>query len=247
MAGVREWYDELPSTQDRAVALAREGAEGGSRVLAGRQRRGRGRLERSWESPQGGLYLSVVLPAPEAPSTLLPLAIGSRIADRFNREWALSLRVKWPNDLVAVVGRGPSRKLAGILLDRVSSPRYGWAIVAGIGVNVAPDLSEFPTDLRGRVVTLSELCDGPPSLTEVESIVASEAVGAAEAFRTSSGIDELRTLCRRLLWGVGRRATLDGRPVGRIAALGDDGELWVEDEGEPLAIRAGDLRVEESP
>jgi hypothetical protein len=34
--------------------------------------------------------------------------------------------------------------------------------------------------------------------------------------------------------------------VGRIVALGDEGELWVENEGERVAIRAGDLRVEEA-
>lgn len=246
MESVREWYDELPSTQDRALALARNGAAAGSRVLARRQSRGRGRLDHIWESPPGGLYLSIVLPAPEGPSTLFPLALGARVAERFNRRWGLSLRLKWPNDILSVSPEGRGRKLAGILVDRVPSPTYGVALVAGVGVNVAVGPEQFPRDLGERVITLSELGDRPPSLEEVEAMVVSEALGTVEGFRSPQGIHELRTLCRRLLWGIGRRATLDGRPVGTITTLGDEGELWVEEKGEPLAIRAGDLRVEES-
>ena len=59
---VVEFHDTLPSTNDRAKALAREGAAEGSLVVAAQQADGRGRLGRKWSSPVGGLYLSLLTP-----------------------------------------------------------------------------------------------------------------------------------------------------------------------------------------
>jgi|GEM_PF-457385 len=244
--GTREWYAELPSTQDRAIARAREGAEEGARVVARRQGRGRGRLDRRWESPVGGLYLSVIVRSPEEHAGLLPLALGASLAEVLGQRYSLALRVKWPNDLLVAEGPCSGRKLAGILVDRVASPRLGTAAVVGIGVNVSTDRGRLPPSLRADVAVLTELCAVPPDVQAVETVVVDVVLRTAETIRSSTGRDELRTLCRRKLWGVGRRASIDGHPAGTIVALGDDGELLVEDRGRRMAIRAGDLRVEEA-
>jgi biotin-[acetyl-CoA-carboxylase] ligase BirA-like protein len=244
--GLREHYAEIASTQDRAVALAKEGADAGTRVVADRQTQGRGRLDHGWESPEGGLYVSVVLPAPSVHLSLLPLALGARLAEALGGRYAVPIRVKWPNDLVVGGEAGASgRKLAGILVDHVPSPRFGTAAVAGIGVNVEAAPRDFPTALRDRVTSLSELAPPPVSLNEVEEIVVSRALVAAARLRDADGAEETRALCRRLLYGVGRRATVDGRALGTVATLGDEGELWLDAGTHRVAIRAGDLRLEE--
>src|SRR4030067_3754161 len=51
----------VTSTNDVARSLAEDGAGEGTAVLALEQSGGRGRLGRSWASPAGGLYLSVIL------------------------------------------------------------------------------------------------------------------------------------------------------------------------------------------
>lgn len=245
MTARRERHVEIASTQDRAVELAREGAEEGTYVVAGRQVKGRGRLDHAWESPDGGLYLSVVLASPEAHASLLPVALGARLAEAIGERTGLSLEVKWPNDLVLAEGRSVGRKLAGVLVDRVTSPRLGWAAVAGVGVNVHNDPAQLPPELRGRVAILSELLPSPPALEEMEEIVVRVALETAGALRAAAGVAPLRRLARQRLFGVGRWATVDGRSAGRILGLGDEGELWVEREGERMAIRTGDLRVDE--
>jgi BirA family transcriptional regulator, biotin operon repressor / biotin---[acetyl-CoA-carboxylase] ligase len=246
VAGPREWYEEIASTQDRAIALARAGAEEGTRVVAARQTAGRGRLDHRWESPGGGLHLSIVLDAANDGSGLLPLALGGVLAERFARMTGRPIVLKWPNDVLLVdVGR-PSRKLAGILVDRISIARRGTVAIAGIGVNVRVDPTQYPAELRPRIVGLADLLAVPPALERVEEIVAEEALRAADEMRSRGGRDRMLALCRRLLWGVGRRATLDGRPVGIIRRLGAEGELRTEVAGEEVAIRAGDLRVDES-
>ena len=246
MVALREFYDEIPSTQDRALDLARSGSEEGTLVVARCQTAGRGRLDHRWESPGGGLHLSIVLPAPDPPAALLPLALGAGLCEAFGRGSRLPLAVKWPNDVLAVAPGAPSRKLAGILVDRVGSPRLGYAAVAGIGVNVTVDPSAYPVELRSKIVGLGELVHPPPSLEDVERTVVATALNASSLLRTPEGRREMLALCRRLLWGVGRPAEVDGRSVGRIVSLGDEGELWVEDGPDRMAIRAGDLRVREA-
>ncbi len=247
MHETREWYEELPSTQDRAIALARAGAGEGTRVVARRQRHGRGRLDHTWESPDGGLYLSMILAAPESHAGLLPLAVGTVLAESLGRQFALPLRVKWPNDLLLVDGGRPSRKLAGILVDRVASPRLGSAAVVGVGVNVVTDIGRLPAEIRDRVAVLSRSVHPPPSPDAVEPLVVDAVLEAGRAVRDPAQLPVLRARCRAVLFGVGRPARVDERPVGTILALWDEGELWVEDRGERMAIRAGDLRVEEAP
>lgn len=240
---VRESYRELPSTQDRAVELARGGAAEGTRVVAARQTAGRGRLDHTWLSPEGGLYLSVVLRAPASP--LLPLAIGEALLRLFRDRYGIDGALKWPNDLFVVAPGRPGRKLGGILVDRVASPTLGSAAVAGVGINVRVPTEAIPAPLAGRLAALDEFVRPPPPVADLEEAVAATAVEAGRALATPAGVDAALGRCRRQLYGVGRRATVDGVAVGTIAGIGGDGELLVDGPDGRVAIRAGDLRVED--
>ncbi|MEN9787593.1 MAG: hypothetical protein RLZZ299_2857 [Pseudomonadota bacterium] len=122
-------FEEVDSTQRVARDLAVQGAPHGTAVRAERQTRGRGRLDRSWDSAPGlDLTWSIVLRPgcrlAEAP--LLTLGAAAALAD------ALDVRVKWPNDLVDDEGR----KLAGLLAEvDADGERVRW-VVLGIGLNV---------------------------------------------------------------------------------------------------------------
>ncbi len=244
--GLREFHDEIASTQDRALELARAGAEDGTRVVAARQTRGRGRLDHRWASPPGGLYLSVVLASPADPSTLLPLGVGARLADDLGRTYGRRLAVKWPNDVLATDDGPTPRKLAGVLVDRVPSPRYGFAAVVGVGVNVATAPDGCPPAPGDAPAARAPRSAPPPPLRDVEALVGAAVGGTARSLGEADGAARVRALTRAYLYGVGLRAVLDGRPAGTIAALGDEGELLVDREGDRVAIRAGDLRVEGS-
>jgi len=246
VTGPREFYETLPSTQERALTLAREGARAGTRVVARQQSRGRGRLDRTWSSPEGGLYCSVVLPRPTEHPGLLPLTVGARLAMSLHDAYHLPLALKWPNDiLIREEGRAP-RKLSGILTDEVASPTMGRAVVVGIGVNVRLDRSTLSPSIAPGVVALEEFVDPTPRLEAVEQIAVEATMGASDWLSTGAGVRRARELCRRLLYGVGRRVTVDGAPAGTLSALGEEGELVLTTPTDRVAIWAGDVRVEEA-
>lgn len=242
--GPREFYEEIASTQDRALELARAGAADGTLVVARRQRLGRGRLDHAWASPSGGLYLSVVVRTDPGHVGWLPLALGARLAIELERLTGLPLRVKWPNDVLRLGGGAPARKLAGVLVDRVADASGRPVEVAGIGINVATDLGDLPPDLRARSATLAEASGGPPSVASVEAVAAASALAAAAGLRDDAGLTTTRALCERTLYGVGRSASVDGLPAGTIEGLGPDGELLLRHGSNRVAIRTGDVRVE---
>lgn len=129
--------DETDSTQKVARMLAEQGAPHGTLVRADRQTAGKGRLERRWASPAGGLYLSLVLRPSFPPSRLaeLSLATAKAIAGAIAELTGLRVAVKPPNDVYADSKKGP-RKICGILAEASGGERALDWVVLGIGINV---------------------------------------------------------------------------------------------------------------
>jgi len=244
VVGAREVYDELPSTQDRAIALAREGAADGTRVVARRQRVGRGRSGHSWASPPGGLYLSIVTRTPPVGLPLLPLAVGVELADGLDARWSIRARLKWPNDLFVErpgVGVG---KLAGVLVDSVADPEGQPVQVVGVGVNVRRPPGGFRGPMAVPPVTLEDLVRPAPTPEELEPLVAAAVAAAPAALASPERVAATVGRCRARLFGVGRRARSDGGARGTIARLADDGALVLDVGGTPVALLSGEVSVE---
>lgn len=135
--------DEVTSTNDEVKRALEAGEPEGLAVSARRQTGGYGRQGRTWASPEGGLYLSLLL-RPSVDAAVLPtlslvtaLAVRRAVAGLLLAEAAESVQVKWPNDLVVpAAGRLPDpafRKLCGISLEA-----HAGGVCVGIGVNVEP-------------------------------------------------------------------------------------------------------------
>jgi BirA family transcriptional regulator, biotin operon repressor / biotin---[acetyl-CoA-carboxylase] ligase len=149
-----EHHATLGSTSDRLKEWARAGAPDLAVVVSDAQSAGRGRQGRTWVSPPGNLYLSVLLRPAAGPAGLVPL-LGGIAAAAALEHFGVEARLKWPNDLL--VGEPPERKIAGVLAEGSSGPRGLDWVVLGIGANVDPQapLPEGSTSLRheaGRVI-----------------------------------------------------------------------------------------------
>lgn len=150
---------ELDSTNAEALRCAEEALAESGWVQADRQTLGRGRLNRSWESPDGNLFVSARFPyggaARDAP--LICFAAGLAAVDAivsFPGHEASPVRLKWPNDLVV-----EDRKLGGILVESGGpAGRAGSVMVVGFGLNLAT----APVVAGRGTVALAELGSGPP-------------------------------------------------------------------------------------
>jgi BirA family biotin operon repressor/biotin-[acetyl-CoA-carboxylase] ligase len=129
-------HAKLPSTQDYARDLAADGAPEGSVIQALSQTTGRGRQGRTWVSPMGNLYMSVLLrpdcPADKAGQVSFVTAVAVSAAMDAVMEPGHAKTLKWPNDILI-----DGRKAAGILIESVMG-QDGMvdALIVGIGVNI---------------------------------------------------------------------------------------------------------------
>ena len=150
------WLPETASTMEAALESARNGCPAFTVVVAGRQTRGRGRLERPWRSEQGGLYFTVVLRLELPPAQCGPvvLAAGLDMALAVERLLGVEVGLKWPNDLL--VGEN---KLAGVLAQMEGEADRVSFLNIGVGVNVNND----PAQLAPGGVSLAGLAGRPVS------------------------------------------------------------------------------------
>jgi BirA family transcriptional regulator, biotin operon repressor / biotin---[acetyl-CoA-carboxylase] ligase len=167
-----ERHGEVESTMALARERARAGAPTGTSVVATTQRAGRGRHGRTWFSPAGGLWATVIL-RPSLPPDGSPLATLSLVAGVAACSAARTLGVpraqlKWPNDVV--VG---DRKLCGILVEATEVENTTALVLIGIGMNLAPRATvTLPADLADCYVGLGDAAHDP----RVASVDASLAV-----------------------------------------------------------------------
>lgn len=230
---------EMTSTNLVLREMAQSGAAHGSLCLCETQSAGRGRLGRSWHSPEGqGLWLSVLLrpclPPERAPliTFCAALAMAKAVQD-----FGVDARIKWPNDLVS-----QGRKLCGILLEVSMAAEGVDYVVVGTGLNVRK--GAYPPELAHQAASVEDFVAPPPRaeillryLAHLEDFIArlerDGLAGIAEEYHALSC-----TLGSRV--NVTGAATLTGEAI----AIGDSGALLVRtDDGEVHRVLAGDVSV----
>jgi BirA family biotin operon repressor/biotin-[acetyl-CoA-carboxylase] ligase len=233
------YFEETTSTQEEAKSRAARGLEAGALFIAGRQTAGRGRLGRTWESPAGGLWYSLVL-RPEMPPAAVPsLTLVAAL------DWALTLqdatgldaKVKWPNDVW--VGK---RKVAGILTEMSSeADRVHW-VVLGVGLNVnnAP-----PAGTLAPAASLKSLTGRAWSRQDLLA-------AWLKRFRTSLTLHQRKGFAARRA-AFSRHSLLTGREVsferdggealGKVTGVDAEGRLLVRTARWTEALTAGDVKL----
>lgn len=226
--------DSVGSTSEEARMLAARGAAGLTVVWAREQTAGRGRHGRSWHSPRGNLYISVLL-RPEcaiAEAPQIGFAVGAAMARAIRAVAGADVELKWPNDLLL-----GGEKLSGILLESAARADGGldW-VVAGIGVNVdsRPDIPGA-TCLRaaGHDVTVAALLEGfLPHLVELLAIWARDGFEPIRAVWSSLALPRDTELTVKLPGGV---------RAGRFAGIDETGNLMLATDTGTEHIAVGDI------
>lgn len=143
------YFKETESTNILAREMAGSVDEG-TVVIAESQTGGRGRLGRKWISPEGGIWLSVVLKPRMQPqyAPRITLLAGVVVAKTI-RSYGLPAKIKWPNDVLI-----NGKKVAGILTEigaEMDSIQY---VVVGVGIDANVDTETFPEEFRDSSTSL---------------------------------------------------------------------------------------------
>ena len=248
-------FPSVGSTNALALEAAQIGASSGVYVTD-EQTAGRGRGGHTWHSSEGdGLYVSVLVtpPIPMTMAMWVPLATGLAARAAISDVAALSVDIRWPNDLLL-----NGRKCGGILVESASTakadagvPMLRYAVI-GVGINLnhlafPPEIEPLATSLRresGRPVSRDDLLIALlRALDEEIRLLIRQYRGA------HNGRGLLERFAAASSWVKGKRVHVDedGGYTGITDGLNSRGFLQVAgDDGVRHTVLSGGVREQQS-
>jgi BirA family biotin operon repressor/biotin-[acetyl-CoA-carboxylase] ligase len=235
-----ELHEQLASTNDRARELAAKGSPEGTLVVALEQTGGKGRLGRTWASPRGGLYLSLVLRPDEGmlKRASVSLMAGLAASEALDLVGRTATALKWPNDILL-----DGKKIGGVLAE-ITRERNDTVVVLGVGLNVDTPAESFPKEVRSIATSLRASKGKSASLEETLRHFLAHFEGHYESVRKGGGALLLsRAADRMSMLGSRVRVKLADRAIeGKASGLNATGALVVElDSGGREIVYAGDV------
>jgi BirA family biotin operon repressor/biotin-[acetyl-CoA-carboxylase] ligase len=242
-------YDIIDSTNSEARRLVPPELDEPLLVTAAEQFAGRGRHGRSWHSPRGGAWMSLIWPARLQAAAYSAISLAAAVGVlRGLREVARSagdFRVKWPNDVLI-----HDRKVAGILCEqRLGGGSQTEAVIVGVGVNVDFDLTELPSELRHPATTLRAAFDKPFAVDPVINAVTDGLIEALQMYEAQGLNQELLAEVRENLAYVGSVKawkSSNGLIEGRVVGIDDAGRLLLDCPTGQVACEVGEFDCQES-
>ena len=223
-----ELHNLLDSTNTRAKALAATGAPHGYLVIAESQSGGKGRMGRSFFSPEhSGVYITYVLrPKMLAERAVMITSLAAVAVARAIEALAdVDVKIKWVNDLYI-----NGRKVCGILCEASIDFESGGLeyAVLGIGINVTK--MAFPEELKDIATSIENECSAPVSRSRLIAEISNQLEALWDQLQTGEFMAENRA-----------RSNVIGRDV--LVIRGDErfmARALDIDEAGRLVIRAGD-------
>ena len=236
-------YKVVSSTNNVAKKLAEENASEGTVVVAEEQTSGRGRLDRKWFSPKGGLWFSIIL-KPEVKTfdaSKIVFAVSLAVANTLRKNFNLKAEVKWPNDVLV-----NGKKICGILTESVTSDKSLKYVVVGVGLNSNISVKEIPRNLRESTTTLKEELERE---VDLESLLCSLLFQIEQEYTTflNKGFADILKRWKCIASFLGKRVEVveAGKKYDGVAQdVDEEGLLVVRlTEGTVKKFTVGDIKV----
>jgi len=245
LIGKRVYYfEEIDSTQNFAQNIAADKKENGTIIIAEKQTSGRGRLDRKWTSPKGGIWFSLII-HPKfdvSSSTLIPILSAVALSKSIKSVLGIETEVKWPNDITM-----NGKKVAGVLVDASFQTNSIDYLILGIGINFDIDtkklekrLTKTPNfygidSLRGKEDKT------PPKKLLKEFLLQFE----KNLFQLDKGEKSkiIKEWTKRAA-GIGKKITINtsnGKISGISQGIDNDGALKIKTRNETKKIYVGDV------
>ena len=225
------------STMIDAKDMLNKGVDAPFAVIAEKQGAGRGRLGRSFFSPPGGVYFSVVIPGSDIPAPDLLTISASLAASRaIERLTGKKTAIKWVNDIYI-----DGKKVVGILTEGIVDMELGGLdkAIVGIGINLSGKASAIPDELKDKMAFIYDEGMSPVTRGEMAAAVTEELM----SLQGTRFIDEYRAKC--FVIGLDVTVIKAGKERnGHAYGLDERGHLLVEyPGGETEALSSGEVSI----
>ena len=240
------YFEETDSTQNFALQIAQNKKENGTIIIAQKQTHGKGRLNRKWISPKGGIWFSIILHPTFTieESMLLPIISSISLSNAIHKSLNLKTNVKWPNDVTL-----NGKKVAGILIDASFQSNTIENIILGVGINYKINKKELENRLKkssnfyGVETLLNQLEDENPInliknfLHELENNI-EKLTSGQKAKIVNEWTKNSETIHKNVIIN-----TLNGKISGVAKKIEVDGSLIVKTRNGIKKIFVGDVIV----
>ena len=221
-------FDEVSSTNTVAKFLAINKAANGSVILSEKQTDARGRSGKAWESPKGGIWLSMIV-QPNVDYSKLPLitiATGVAVAKAIERTGITTAEIKWPNDIMI-----HDKKVCGILTEAVTQFNTIENVIIGVGIDANIDISDFPEELQNGTTTIADELGRKEDENVLIRYFLEEFEKIAEQF-THEGYEDILKEWRKRSYSIGKivevREPFNKNYDAYVVGIGKEGALIVE-------------------
>jgi BirA family biotin operon repressor/biotin-[acetyl-CoA-carboxylase] ligase len=233
------YFPKLDSTMEIAKREALWGSGAGTVIIAEEQTAGKGRLQRSWISPKGGIAISIIL-RPNLNNLPYMIMLASlAVLDTVKQITGLKPQIKWPNDIL--IGE---KKVSGILIENDIRDNVLKYTIIGIGINVNFHVSNYP-EIAKIATSLADELKREVSKLEVLTCLLTEMDRGYQELTQGKLIwerwrDHLVTLGQKVQVQMGSHIY-----TGTAETVTQDGSLMLrQQEGGLIKIIAGDVTLQ---
>ena len=221
-------FNEVDSTNTVAKFLSLNGIENGSVIISEKQNAAKGRSGKQWESPLGGVWLSIIL-NPNVDYSKLPLitlATGVAVAKMLEKVGVKNPEIKWPNDIMIY-----GKKVCGILTEAVTKFNTIDNVIIGVGIDANLDINDFPKELQNGTTTIEKELGKKEDENVLIKIFLEEFEKISELFN-NEGYEEILKEWRKRSYSIGKivevREPFNKHYDGYVVGIGKEGALIVE-------------------
>ena len=237
------YFNTIDTTQNFAMSIASKKNEDGSVVISKKQTGGKGRMNRKWKSPIGGIWMSIIIhPKFDVRyATLVPIATSLAICIAIEKTLKINTKLKWPND-VTVKGE----KVAGVLINASMISNQIENMVLGIGINFKINPNELKNSIKKTpnfygVATLVKKNQNMSPLVkqflyELENVL--QLINSGQIKKIKNGWTKRSSTIGKNISIV----TNEGRMSGKAMKIDNDGGLIISKGKKTDRVLVGDVK-----
>lgn len=238
------YFDSIDSTNVKAKELANNEKTHGVVVIAEEQTNGRGRLGRSWSSPnRKGIWMSIILKPQIEPQDAVKITqVVAAAVWKALVQIEVRTQIKWPNDIVL-----NGKKVCGILTEMNGELNRLNYLVVGIGINANANINEFPEEIRNTATSLKAETGHEIERKKLVALILNNFEELYNKLLEDRSIEEAMKICKENSALIGKDVRLIIRGEEKEAKaidISEEGELIIQDKsGDISKIISGEVSV----